>query len=488
MYEFARGVQDLHEMNYFHLNINLSSLVVSYCEKSQNSRGFLSDFSLAAATTRAAPLRTAGDETRRLPLEPCFSRASRGDPEFRAPENFFLFSGKDIFPHDPKLAGEQFFSVNEKSDVWSLGICFIVILTGRRPFEIKDSVPNVSRRGLERLRTLWETAQGNDPNLYERAVKAECARWQTYHLFGSTLPSDREGDETRRHNIAIMINDALTRSALPELTNGASSAIQDLLWRMLTPATVHRATISDVVTHPLFSQFYRAEAANVAKAPRDPPPSLRQFAPRGGWTMDKDIAVLRAVRALITEPEVGHLPIEAVFVAYDLAARVAGSFDSPVDADLINAATAAAVRVAIELYDISQSIGGGLTTENSLSRQLTPFVVEFFGGLIRHTDYIFKFLSDTEDIRDILTLFVETTPAASAFRKVYLILDSTAAAAALVKRRQDLSGTNGLKRISVAGPVSNDVCFQPSERNRGDIAAMRAPTIADMFHLSVKRA
>lgn len=478
MYQFARGVQDLHRMGYHHLNITHNSLILSSCNLQPSKvRGFVSDFSLSSGAGISRSGRTS--EIRPLPI---FSMVSRTDPRYRAPESFLMKQGKDIFPRVPEVANNNYFECTEKTDIFSLGLCFVIMIVGLHPFTytVPDS-PFISKRGKERLLTLARST--DDPDLQFRAFQAECTKWQTFKLFGSTEDRNKDGDDMRWLSVCALVKRGIRRGFLPGITQEAQTKICDLLWGMLFPNPRHRMSIDNVIEHPVFAQFRDEEA----KFPRlvDVSSQFIQFAPRTRWTPDKDNAVVSGMEILFKDKNMTHLPFEALFIAFDLASRVAGTFEYPANSILLNASVAAAIRAAILLFDISQSLSYDLANENELSWQILPFIVEYFGGLLRRKDFLFSNLQKaamdieipSEDLlRAVSRLMVEQHGAM--FRELYLVLDAPAASVTFASEFSKIMGKSAIRNGSVRGsPASVDVCFKNDSR-----LAINPPTIAELFY------
>lgn len=490
MYQFARGLQDLHQMGYQHLNITHNSLIFSSCSISPHTkvRGFLTDFSISSAAGVARSEKT--DEIRPLPI---YSLATRTDPRYRAPESFLMKRGQDVFPRIGDIANNNYFECTEKTDIFSLGLCFVIMILGLHPFTytIADH-PFLSRRGLERLLALSRST--DDSTLQLRAFEAECTKWQTFKLLGKTTDNDYVGDERRWLTVCTLVQRAIHRGFLPGITQDALGKVCDLLWGMLFPNPKHRMSIHHVVNHAVFAQFREEEAKFPPLA--DPFPQFIQFAPRNGWSSDKDVTVVSAMQSLFKNPNVMHLPFETLFIAYDLAARVAGTFENPANPLLLKASVAAAIRVSILLYDVAQSLSFDFEDESALSWQIVPYVVEYFGGLLRRKDFLFSNLQRVastttsfgggvsdgvsgEDLtRAVSKLFVEESGVP--FREIYLMLDAPLAAEQLASEflKSPLTRQHVRNGVAATGsPASADVCFQDSTQLK-----IKPPTIAELFY------
>lgn len=476
MYQFARGLADLHASGYLHLNVTHNALTLTTCGTSNAGRvrGVVSDFSSASGTGITTDV-----SGRRMPM-PLYTRAARSDPRYRAPECFYIKRGSEVFPHVSGLADANFFECTDKSDVFSLGLCFCVIIGGAHPFVFTNADrPFVSARGRERLLTLTRKTSNNNPSLILRAMWAECAKWQTFKMLGTTEPNDLAGDRARWFTTSVVVGRASEKGLLPGISRSAAILLMDLLWGMLVPNVTNRISMRDVVAHPIFAQFVSEEEARPIRQP--PVPQYIQFAPRSGWSKDKDAAVVRAVGPLFSSVSVAHLPFEVIYIAYDLAARVAGTFESPANAVLLQAATAAAVRAAILLFDLAQSVGDDLPSESTISWQLLPIVVDFFGGLLRRREYLYTQLGSERTVRAVANLFVSDDGAP--FRAAYLELNVPAAAKILTRGVETASRKSGRDfdlDAAAGGPVTSaDACF--ANTGRTAIPDGPVPTLSELF-------
>jgi hypothetical protein len=423
MHQYAEGLAKLHASGYAHLNISLQSLMI---ETDAPPRGFIAGFGIAAAIPRVVAGATGPAVT--------YSRLARGTIAFRAPETFFEYSAERAMPGCSETAADRkVTTLSAAADVWALGVAYLAILTESDVFRIARGRPFMSLRGTKRVAAL----EGSGASLaeIERETAIECVRWQTYRLFGVAALSGRgvpaeevnAGNTRRRVNIAVMLGGAVERGILGRRE---ASAMQPMIVGMLSPYVPLRSTAADVAQSKAFSASAEWSSRVVGRAIHvEPAPASRQAAPIGGWTAAKDSAVVGAIREAVKAGSTAHLPAEAVFTAFDCAARVVAGIPPPEPAGLLTAGAAAAVRVALLLYDLAPSIasfGSSVASEHSGTRALEPYVVQYLAGDLRRADYFYDMAAESAGmLTAAFDLLVSRESAdAAAFRAAYLTLDT----------------------------------------------------------------
>ncbi|KAF8322459.1 kinase-like protein [Clavulina sp. PMI_390] len=152
------GIAHLHARGIVHNDIKPANILLS-----RNEQPVLVDFGFA-------------EKYELLDGAESFSSLAYGTPEYLSPER------ARGYKHDTR-----------KSDVWSLGVTFFEIITGRTPFEVDENEEFTSKEDLERYWTrtnsgewvgTWKMSSGLErvlrkmlrPNVIERASAADSLR------------------------------------------------------------------------------------------------------------------------------------------------------------------------------------------------------------------------------------------------------------------------------------------------------------------------
>lgn len=395
MRHWAIGLSNLHANAFAHTNLNLKNLLIS-----TNGEGFIGGLSLATIIPRLDGMTRS------------FTRDERGTTAFRAPETYYRYRASDIMVTETpeSIQTHVFYGIGCQADVWALGIAFLMILTESSIFKIQDARPYLSLRGARRVGLIIRSGASRDK--IENAIVTECVRWQSYLMFCR---------ETRKTNIRAMLGSAVARGVIG---TREADLFCGLISDMLDPNVQTRSNASTVAGHAVFKVLPGWSPERITSIPTD----LR-FTPRGGWTSAKDEAVQKALRSAIASPASSHLPAEAVFVCFDIAARAVAGVDAPEPPEIVTAVAAAAVRVGMMLYDTATSIarGGDIYGEGRTTRTLETYVVEYLGGSIKCDEYFARLvMNDVPLLTLAYSLVTSDAPQARAFREKYLEIDTVA--------------------------------------------------------------
>lgn len=417
MHHFACGLRNLHRAGYAHLNVSLANLLIATGLKDDHPahRGFLGGLGVASASCRGGAI---------------LSCVARGVTAYRAPETFVEYN----------MLGDTYFEYDTKADVWALGIAFLSIVTGANVFAIGTRVGvEISLRGLERVNALKAELSVKNSRVsqkdVDRALAIECVRWQSYRNFGQLhFGASLEKVTADPELSATIQSDSIKRRVVIALKIGNAPFVQDewkqtfvdLLTRMLHPCPELRATADEVVAHAAFRNTtgWSERWLGVSEPPRaNPPDAYTGLVARGGWSANKDAAVVRTLMNVVSAEATKHLSAEALFVAHDIVSRVVAGVDAPEPMDLLSAAGSAAARVALLLFDVSTSLDleVGLDGETSATRAYEPYVVEYLGGRLRRNN-LFTTVTTRSDAVRAIALVTGTDSLAREFRAKYLSL------------------------------------------------------------------
>lgn len=139
-----------------------------------------------------------------------------------------------------------------------------------------------------------------------------------------------------------------------------------------------------------------------------------QLRPRCGWTITKDETVLKVLRKFL--PFILHLPSEAFFTSFDIAARVAAGFDSPESKEIIETAVEEAVKICISTYDDKIFKDDHYYMKDA--------IIEYIHGVIRRTDYFYDLLLNKSMMVVAFVLIIYNNAESKAFRSKYLEIDT----------------------------------------------------------------
>ena len=358
-----------------------------------------------------------------------YSRVMRGMALFRAPEIYANHSGANLFPKigNRNILSSKYYAYSRASDIWSLGIAFLSILTESNVFRIERDRPFMSHMGSKRIIAL--EASGAPLEEIQSRIIIECVRWQTYRLFGSSDTGGGSGATSvsmRALNIGVMLGGSVKRGLIGD---NDAQAFTILLTKMLSPIPSQRCSAGDVFNDPAFYRLAGWTSKLLGSITLDAvDPAVRpKYRPRCGWTLAKDAAVTLAMReAFLNSKAVLHLPAEALFVAYDVAARVVSGIDTPEPPELSAAAAAAGIRVALMLYDAAQSFSmvDTISSENEATRMMEPYVVEYLKGNIRRDEALYAHIrGEPSATKSAVMLLLGDSASSRAFREAYFYVD-----------------------------------------------------------------
>lgn len=404
---YACAVRSLHEMGYFHLNIEPRNLLIRSGKGGTGEiSGILHNFENATAFSK---------KTDRFVL----TKTSRGHPIFRPPEHHIIHRVEG----QRGVEGNLHFKIDEKFDVWSLGMCFLHLLTELPVFVIHPGRPHLSSKGAERIENL-EARKDTTKKQIVHAIINECVRWQTFRLFGSTGSPDvplsendkNESDLKRKISIDAMIGGAVRRGLIPN-DYLHPQLCKDLLFKMLNPNSEDRITIQEVCIHPLFKDYLSHHQTTFPITT-----STMQTLPFDHWTREKDEAVVETMHLFIRSPETSHLSVESVFVLFDMLIRIANGVDKEkAKTKSLKDSLLAASKVCFSLYDFSPF---PILYENDVTHALEPVVIEYLKGDLRRPEYLYDHLYTKEQVETLLKLMVTASDEnAYVFRENYGKLD-----------------------------------------------------------------
>ncbi len=322
-------------------------------------------------------------------LTDSFVRPTRS--EFHSQESKPAFRGPETFVKTMVVesnSDELFHSNSVKSEIWSLGMVFIHILTGNLPYTTdraeRPFVPQATIDYIKHLTNNPSHAGKVKPEHIKHVVAEDSVRWQNYTLFGSSdiNTSGKTHGFMKDHRRCSIRKLLVAGKKEGTILEGDLNLFTDLLVGMLDPLAETRSSVKELAA------FFGIDVEALAKLYVKEHAELN---PRGGWTIDKDEAVNRAMKAVFSV--YNHADEEIRAVALKAGMQMASAFSPNERPTVMFASVLSAVSICASLYDprflshtnadkFAEDYYDGLADVVYLSGRLDSSVVDFFYSVL----------------------------------------------------------------------------------------------------------
>jgi serine/threonine protein kinase len=320
----------------------------------------------------------------RAPVHP-----QNDNPLFRAPETYVLSKVE-------RTKSDDLFHVySVKSEIWSLGMVFLYLLAGGTldMFSLdnisKPWLPEASIDFINHLKKYHPDALSEET--LKNIVASENMRWQIYSSLGSSDPkiSPVAKEHMRKRRRYFLQSILMRHHGKTFLTQDTPRYVR-LLSGMLDPDPTSRSTLNEIAKFfQTDLEVFRRKYVTTVRAATP----LKQYTALGGWTIDKEDALNRALKATF-EVYYAHADDEIKTVAALSGIQMASAFYPDEQPACLYATVLSAVAITASLYDrfafgkasvkeIADGYYSGIVEIPQMSNELDHAVRNFFINVLK---------------------------------------------------------------------------------------------------------
>jgi serine/threonine protein kinase len=313
MVQLCEAFAGLHGLGLAHRDVKPENIMVT-----QDGAVKLMDFGLVKDAQGLLKLLEAEDIlSGRVFAENIDSGVLAGTPEYMAPEQF----------SDPSVEDESLVQTDTWTDVYSLGLIFFELLTGRRIFPFQSSAQNQTEHAQALPAYLAQRTSFDDSKL-QRPAAASDALWTIIERTLRQRPKERFrnavelGEHIRAYidtGEGLLVEDDEKTSAM-KIDQFLARYGQEVLKRQMesddddggNTVPINRDQLKDITAHldkaqAAKAQAAKAQAAKAQGARRPPQPPADEEARTRRWSRE-EMAIVAAPRAPIPAAPTGRSP------------------------------------------------------------------------------------------------------------------------------------------------------------------------------------